>query len=149
MRVFIAAPFFNARERAFNKELATFLRGLEFVDEVWIAQEHEFLGSNEDNKKRIFEVDLDALRRCDVVVAMLDGECVDSGTAFELGCAHALKKPVIGIKTDYRTFSAVEELNLMVEVSLRKLIKAKDVKDVKEKIRMALKEVWEDIEKED
>jgi hypothetical protein len=37
----------------------------------------------------------------------------------------------------------------MVEVSLRKLIKAKDVKDVKEKIRMALKEVWEDIEKED
>jgi nucleoside 2-deoxyribosyltransferase len=36
--------------------------------------------------------DLDALQRCDVVFAILDG--LDSGTVFEVGFARALGKPV-------------------------------------------------------
>jgi nucleoside 2-deoxyribosyltransferase len=139
MKVFIAAPFFNARERKFNEELAKAIREFEFIEDVWIAQEHGFLNSGSyKDKRRIFEMDLKALEECDVVVALLDGECIDSGTAFELGYAFALKKPIVGIKTDYRTFSGIEELNLMVEVSLKKLIKCKDLNAAKDELKREL-----------
>ena len=39
---------------------------------------------------------------CDVVVAVLDGAAVDSGTAFEVGYAYARGKPLIGVRTDFR-----------------------------------------------
>jgi len=43
------------------------------------------------------------LSRCDMVVALLDGADVDSGVAFEIGYARGLGKPVLGVRTDYRT----------------------------------------------
>ncbi len=56
-----------------------------------------------------------------MVVAVLDGVEVDAGVAFEIGYAKAIGKPIIGLKTDYRTFSKIEEINLMLEVSLVKI----------------------------
>ncbi len=139
IRVFLAAPFFSQAEREFNSKIAGFLRGEGF--EVWMAQENPFIsGGSEEEKRRIFEMDLSALKGCNAVVAVLDGECVDSGTAFELGYAYAIGKPIIGIKTDYRTFSPVEELNLMIEVAVR-LIKASTFEEMKERLLEALKDV--------
>ena len=51
-----------------------------------------------------------AERDCNVVVAILDGIDVEAGVGFELGYAHAKKKQIIGLKTDYRTFSRKEEI---------------------------------------
>lgn len=42
------------------------------------------------------------LRRCDAVLAVLDGVDVDSGTAAEIGFAAALGKPVVGLRLDLR-----------------------------------------------
>lgn len=42
------------------------------------------------------------IRASDLVVAILDGSDVDSGTAAEIGYAVALNKPVIGIRSDMR-----------------------------------------------
>lgn len=44
----------------------------------------------------------DAIRRCDFVVAILDGADVDSGTASEVGFAYALGKIVVGYRGDFR-----------------------------------------------
>src|SRR5688500_17150549 len=38
----------------------------------------------------------------DLVVAVLDGTDVDSGTASEIGFAYAQGKPVVGLRTDFR-----------------------------------------------
>jgi nucleoside 2-deoxyribosyltransferase len=117
MRIFLAAPLFNEAERVFNKEVAAKLRAEGF--EVWLAQEHEFIkGSDVEEKRLIFEEDLDALKKSNIIIAVLDGVDVDTGVAFEMGFAHANGKPIIGLKTDHRVFSRVEAVNLMLEAPL-------------------------------
>lgn len=53
----------------------------------------------------------------DIVVAVLDGVDVDSGTAWEIGYAYAKEKPVIGLRTDFRSLSD-GVVNLMVEMAI-------------------------------
>lgn len=63
----------------------------------------------------------DAIRRCRVVVAVLDGTDVDSGTAAEIGYAAALGKTILGYRGDFR-LSADNEgatVNLQVEYFIR------------------------------
>jgi nucleoside 2-deoxyribosyltransferase len=42
------------------------------------------------------------IRSADLLVAVLDGVDVDSGTAGEMGFAYGLGKPVYGLRTDFR-----------------------------------------------
>lgn len=58
-----------------------------------------------------------ALLKSDIVVAVLDGVDVDSGTAAEIGYAAALKKPIFGYRGDFRLSSDNEGsvVNLQVE----------------------------------
>ena len=125
MKVFLSAPLFSKSERDFNSDIAKKLRDSGF--EVWLAQESPFIeeGSHEE-KKRIYEKDISALKASDVVVAVLDGVEVDAGVAFEMGFAKALGKPIIGLKTDYRTFSRMEEVNLIIQVPLMSIFKTMD-----------------------
>lgn len=123
MKLFLAAPLFNEAERAFNSQTAKTLRNNGF--EVWLAQEAPFLQhGHHGEKKRIYEGDILALKTSDVVVAVLDGAEVDVGVAYEMGYAKALGKPIVGLKTDYRTFSGIEEINLMLAVSVNTLCKS-------------------------
>jgi nucleoside 2-deoxyribosyltransferase len=43
-----------------------------------------------------------SIRSCDVLIAVLDGADVDSGTASEIGFASALGKRIHGLRTDMR-----------------------------------------------
>ncbi|MDQ1280419.1 MAG: hypothetical protein QG670_1682 [Thermoproteota archaeon] len=123
MKIFLAAPLFNEAEQAFNAQTAKKL--MENGFEVWLAQEAPFLQhDHNEEKQQIYENDILALKTSDVVVAILDGVDVDVGVAYEMGYAKALGKPVVGLKTDYRTFSGMEEVNLMLAVSVTKLCKS-------------------------
>lgn len=44
----------------------------------------------------------DALDKCSLIVAWIDGTQVDDGTAWEIGYAYAKDKPIHGIRTDFR-----------------------------------------------
>lgn len=116
----MAAPLFSEAERNFNTSIASALRAQGY--EVWMAQEAPFIkkGTSEE-KRRIYKGDIAALRSSDAVIAILDGIDVEAGVAFELGYAQCLGKPIIGVKTDYRTFSKIEEINLMLEVPMLKI----------------------------
>ena len=123
MKVFLAAPLFNEAERAFNAQTAKTLRDNGF--EVWLAQEAPFIQhGNHKEKRMIYDSDILALKTSDVIVAILDGAEVDAGVAYEMGYAKALGKPIIGLKTDYRTFSGMEEVNLMLAGSVSALCKS-------------------------
>lgn len=52
------------------------------------------------------------------MVAVLDGADVDSGTAWEIGYAYAKGKPVLGLRTDFRTLGIEGNVNLMIESSV-------------------------------
>jgi nucleoside 2-deoxyribosyltransferase len=58
-----------------------------------------------------------AIQACDGIVAVLDGTDVDSGTAAEIGYGSALKKIIIGYRSDFRLCGDNEGalINLQVE----------------------------------
>ena len=63
-----------------------------------------------------FEVCRDAIDRCDLLIAVLDGADADSGTAWECGYAYARGKPIVALRTDFRG-GEDQGLNLMLRRS--------------------------------
>lgn len=130
MKVFIAGPLFSQAEREFNLKVDEGLRkqGFEtFLPQRDAGRLDELLAKEGERAYRmIFERDLKGLDRADVVVAILDGPDVDSGTAFEVGYSFAKGKPVVGLKTDMRVFAKDEELNNMLVQGIRALARNLD-----------------------
>jgi len=62
-----------------------------------------------------------AIDACDIVLAVLDGVDVDSGTAAEIGYGFAKGKVIIGYRGDFRIAADNEgsEVNLQVEYFIR------------------------------
>lgn len=63
-----------------------------------------------------------AIEACDAVVAVLDGPDVDSGTAAEIGYAHARGKMIIGYRGDFRL--AADNIGSTVNLQVEYFIKA-------------------------
>jgi nucleoside 2-deoxyribosyltransferase len=107
-RIYLAAPLFNERERAFNLELAHAIEAL--GAQVFLPQRDgallvEMLSGGVPQsvaERRVFIQDTDAMRAADLGVAVLDGAVVDDGVAFEIGYLFALEIPCIGLQTDVR-----------------------------------------------
>jgi len=130
MKIFIAGPLFSQAEREFNLKVDEKLRkqGFEtFLPQRDVGKLDELLAKEGERAYRtIFKRDLKGLDQADVVVAILDGPDVDSGTAFEVGYAFSKGKPVIGLKTDMRVFAKDEELNNMLAQGIRALARNLD-----------------------
>ena len=62
-----------------------------------------------------------AIADCDALLAVLDGSDVDSGTASEIGFAFALKKRIVGYRSDFRLAGDNDGaiVNLQVEYFIR------------------------------
>ncbi|MCK1266888.1 MULTISPECIES: nucleoside 2-deoxyribosyltransferase [unclassified Bradyrhizobium] len=124
-RVYLAAPLFSQAERIRNKSLRD---AISRFANVYLPQEDGGLILDlvrdgmpvEQAKSEIFELDIAAIRACDVLVIILDGRTVDEGASFELGYAFALGKTCVGLKTDPRMLLPIGD-NPMIEAALRKL----------------------------
>ena len=116
-KIYLAAPLFSEAEREFNAKIAGILREKKYA--VHLPQEVGDDSSTRDEAEtgRIFEYNLKALDECDIVVAVVDGADADSGTAWEIGYAYAVKKRVILLRTDFRRVGRSEAVNLMLEES--------------------------------
>src|SRR5262249_16508372 len=112
MKIYMAGPLFSTAELAFNRELASALRGR--GHEVFLPQENE---QRKDLPRAIFESDLKGLDWSEVVVACLDGPDPDSGTCWELGYAYGKNKPAVVYRTDFRLFEGSDPINLMMSES--------------------------------
>ncbi|MFC6948653.1 nucleoside 2-deoxyribosyltransferase [Paraburkholderia dipogonis] len=117
-RVYCAGPLFNAAERTEMDSIAatleaagltTFLPhrdGLEFAK---LKPELEKLGASVEEAadmldRAIFSLDTyQLLRRCDVVVANLNGRVADEGTVVEASVAWHAGKPLVLFKADARS----------------------------------------------
>jgi len=114
MRIYLAAPLFSQMQRTWNRQLAARIAAENPNWKILMAQ--DFRENGRFNEARsypaVFRRCLATIRAADVLVAVLDGPDVDSGTAFEMGVAHALGKTVVGLRTDYRP-GADHGVNLM------------------------------------
>ena len=103
MTVYLAAPLFSQAERRWNRQLA---ERLERSPAYTVILPQDFVGGEEATGQAdlaaLYRLCTEGVERCDAVVAVLDGADADSGTAFEMGYARALGKPIVGVRTDYR-----------------------------------------------
>lgn len=124
--VYLAGPLFTHAELRYNLELKDMLIKKGFS--VFLPQmdaEDAAAEREKQNQECIFKKCLEGVNSSDIVVAVLDGVDVDSGTAWEIGYAYAREKPIIGIRTDFRTLSD-GVVNLMVEMSIDALARDED-----------------------
>ncbi len=113
-RVYYAAPLFTAAQRAWNAANAARLR--DALPRIELLMPQEFCASFEaadtadhgsgrlgkPDFPAIFKAGRDRLHSAGYCIAILDGTDVDSGTAWEVGYAHARGTVVVGLRTDWR-----------------------------------------------
>lgn len=148
MKIYLSAPLFTQVQRRWNRMLAAGLEERIAGAEVILPQDFKF-GQSLNNPKdfpKIFRACVDGVRQADVVVAVLDGPDVDSGTALEMGMAYERGIPIIGVRTDYRD-SQDRGVNLAVAGACTELLREMSfgedigqlVKDLSGKIVAALR----------
>ena len=116
-RVYLASPLgFAASTRAFMAETIVLLSEVVTVVNPWddtsFAADFERAQALTDinqRRKAFHEINLGIgaknermIRSVEMLVAVLDGADVDSGTAGEIGFAYGLGLPVYGLRTDFR-----------------------------------------------
>lgn len=115
--VYLAAPLFTGAELDFNRKLRDEIKKAGF--DVFLPQEDSNNIKDEKNRQKIiFNKNLVAIDKADILVSVVDGADVDSGTSWEIGYAYALGKPVLGLRTDFRTLGIEGTVNLMIERSV-------------------------------
>lgn len=97
LNIYLAGAFFNIVDRGTISQLANTLRKQGHV--VYVPMEHPIENawdiSNKEWGKRVFIEDVDAIRKCDAVVAVVThGMNDDTGTIWEIGFAYGINKPI-------------------------------------------------------
>lgn len=143
MHVYLAGPLFTLAEQTFNLHLAQSIQNIESNLTLVLPQlKNKELQKSEHFTHDIFEYCVDMVNQCHLLVAILDGADADSGTCIEMGLAYAQGKPIIGVRTDFRSLED-RGLNLMVSFSCSRLIwqPMDDLDDLATEIVKAIKEV--------
>ncbi|GAP02186.1 purine transdeoxyribosylase [Fructobacillus pseudoficulneus] len=116
-RIYLAGPFFSDTQIAKAERLEKVLAAHPQVGDVFsprLHQHKEFELFSEPWRHAAYGSDVDAIDAADMIVALadFDNADTDSGTAWEIGYAHAKGMPIVIIKEDDVT------LNLMLAMSL-------------------------------
>jgi nucleoside 2-deoxyribosyltransferase len=108
VKIYLAAPLFSPTEREFIERLAS---RIEKAWDVYVPHRDGHLVEADiahgldraEVYRAVYRRDIEEIRRCDVLLAVLDGRTPDEGVCIEIGFAKALGKRIIGLKTDVRT----------------------------------------------
>ena len=122
-KAYVAGPLFDEGERWWMEQVDLTVSAAGFTT---FLPHRDNPSKDEHNVADIFANDRRAIDECDVVVASLNGLTTDDGTAWEVGYAYALGKPIIGLHTDWRRRFDDEVVNLMIECSLTLLVRSLD-----------------------
>jgi len=113
MKIYLASPLFNPLQKERIKKVVNRLR--DEGHEVYSPMEHEVPNAwdlaNYVWARKVYEADMDALIEADAVVAIYDGMDSDSGTAWEIGYACAMKKSVHLLLTRPREMQSLMLIN--------------------------------------
>lgn len=100
--IYVAGPLFNTHERSYLERIAEALEAAGYRTFLPHRDAGLVQPASYEERYRIFHMDIEALKSCDLCVALLTGADHDSGTSAELGYLYALGKPCIGITDDKR-----------------------------------------------
>lgn len=103
---YLGNGLFSMGERLVNKIISLRLRG-EIKDlDLYVPQENPAINDKSAYADSIMitHADLGELKRCDFMVAVLDGNTIDEGLCGEVGYAYGKEIPIFGLWTDVRQF---------------------------------------------
>ena len=111
--VYIAGPLYTPHERSYIEEIAQKLEKLGIITFV----PHRDAGlcpPGEESTEFYFKKDIEYIDKSSIIIAILNGSDVDSGTAFEMGYGFAKGKLIIGLLDDTRIANPKQQINLMI-----------------------------------
>lgn len=113
IKIYLAGPFFNEKERNYIEIAANILRNQGY--EVIVPMEHFIedgeLLTNEEWARKVFEYDVTQIADSSCVIAVYHGHYSDSGTAWELGFAFARGIPCIVAHVDLSNIASIMPVN--------------------------------------
>jgi nucleoside 2-deoxyribosyltransferase len=119
--VYVAGPLFSESERKYLENMVEILAkhsGLDSKADFFLPHRDGGELGKGPSRKSVFELDISQVDTAKMVVALLDGQDVDSGTCIELGYAYAKGKKIFGLLTDFRAYNTSDtephRPNLMV-----------------------------------
>ena len=123
-RSYVASPlgFGEAGRWWYDERFLPALREhVEVVDPWALSSAGEFAAAAAAGRSRVFGIEVgarnaDAIRSAQLLIAHLDGQEIDSGTAAEIGFAAALGLPCLAVRNDLRSSGEPGmRVNLQVE----------------------------------
>ena len=100
-QAYIAGPLFDDHEREYLVKIAEIVESFGF--NTFLPHRDAGLVTGDfthEKKVKVFDVDMEYLKPADLVVALLTGRDVDSGTAAEIGYAYKASKKLIGVNAN-------------------------------------------------
>ncbi len=101
-KIYLAGPdVFRTDAIQYGKKLSEMVSAAGHIP--LFPSDNKFPENAPDLSKQIFDANVAMIKDCDVVIANLDdfrGAEPDSGTAWEVGFAHALGKKIVGYRND-------------------------------------------------
>jgi nucleoside 2-deoxyribosyltransferase len=100
-KAYIAGPLFDDHEREYLEKIAKIVES--YGISTFVPHRDAGLVTGDftfEKKVNVFDVDMEYLEPADIVIALLTGRDVDSGTAAEIGYAYKAGKRLIGISAN-------------------------------------------------
>lgn len=113
MKIYIAGPLAEESQRKFLEEINSICQDLGFTTFL----PHKDAGLYNGDHSKIPELskrDVEEIKNCDLMIGVLNGITIGPGTAWEIGYAAALKKPVIGLKTDRPIKDSIPDISVII-----------------------------------
>lgn len=110
--IYFAAPWFDDYADKFYEDAKSIVDTHENY-KVFYPKYHQ-----EKNPKRVFENDVNKIKECDTVIALVERK--DTGTAWEIGMAYVLGKTIYLVVND-ETSAKKSKTNLMLAMTGRML----------------------------
>ena len=144
IQIYFAGALFSKAEIVFNEKLY-----IDLMSELDVTKYDIFLPQNEckNSENTIFRTCKYGIKNSQIMIAILEGTDVDSGTAWEIGYAYANHIPIIGLRTDFRERGDDFGLNCMISHSLYVLIEEDIVKSIIEIINDLERDRYVKVEK--
>ena len=95
MKVYIAGKLWEESDRSKLEKIDKICKELNL--ETYLPHKDMGVYTENDDPKLFFKRDKEEIDICDFMIALLDWQGVSSGTAWEIGYAHAKNKKVNGI----------------------------------------------------
>ena len=128
LKVFVNSSLSNIAAQKLNLKIKEILEEEGFI--CILPQEILPPGPKTDSKQ-VFRQNFEFVKQCDIVLSVLDAP--GEGVIFELGVAHALRKPIVALRSDRQSY-----LGKVVEgfwLTLPKTRRARSLDELRSKLK--------------